>query len=480
MNHNHKITCDPQRANTQSGMILVSIMSIMIFLSIIFVGMFSLAAANLNRAKGRIYSLQAQYAAESGADEAIARFNGGNDTYTGTTSEIQVLSASTYRATYTVAVTAGADSKEKVLTAVGRVYSPKNATTSNYKRTIRVIAQRSSSSVTSSVVSRNILALDTSVKTFYAKDIYVNGYITIAKNSTDLIAENIISAGKNTGSTNCSISGIGNLVKPSAFTTAGQTKTNITTAYNNCISPPGNSSNANFSVNANMGTIGKLQSTYIPWSQYMDSSYGSATNGCSDWSSGSSTQNIPKTNGSKLTHYPDSGANVSSACGTSGDLNLGSTRYNLNANAHIRASLCAASACSPTFYNPDSTIKYLFVEGTVNFNSVQTVAGSGPIVLVVYGADPASKNSICPYGGAAYLGGGGTTSAPALYMLATNGVCLDKTKFSTDPALGGISGKNIYIATNSGSPHDLKMDTSFPVNQIPIDLTWRAVRYLRL
>lgn len=473
---NHK----PSIRQNDQGMILVAVIGIMIFLGIIFTGMFGLASANLTRAKGRIFSLQAQYAAESGADVAIATLNSGNTAYTGTASEVQVLSAANYKATYTVSVAAGSTAKERVLTAVGRVYAPKSATTAIHKRTIRVVTQRSSTTTASSLVSRNILAIDSSVKSVVAKDVFVNGYITMAKNTTDFIAENITVAGKNTGATNCSIGGTGNLVKPATFTTAGQSKTNITTAYNNCITPPGNSSNANFNVTANSGNITTVQSTYIPWSQYIDASHGNSTSSCGDWASSATPQNIPKTNGSKQTHYPDSASNIATTCGTSGDISMGSTRYNLNDSAHVRANLCAATACNPTFYNPDSTIKYLFIEGSVNFASIQTAAGSGPIALIVYGADPASKTSLCPYGGSVYLGNGGNTSAPALYMLATNGICLDKTKFGSNPALGGIGGKNIYIATNSGTPFDLKLNPTFPVDQIPTDLSWRAVFYQRL
>jgi hypothetical protein len=122
----------------------------------------------------------------------------------------------------------------------------------------------------------------------------------------------------------------------------------------------------------------------------------------------------------------------------------------------------------------------MFIEGAVNFNSLQTAAGSGPIILISYGADPASKTSVCPLGGAIYIGNTGNTSAPAMYLLANNGVCMDKTKFSTSPALGGLSGKNVYIATNPGTPFDLKLDTSFDTSSIPIDLSWHADRYRRL
>lgn len=468
------------QSTSQQGMILVSIIGIMLFLGLILIGVFSLATSNLVRSKGRILQLESQYAAESGADSAIAVLNSGNTTYTGTTSEVEVLNTGQYRATYTVSVAAGSSAKERQLTAIGRIYSPSNATTAKYVRSIRVTTQQSSTNSASSIVSRNILALDSGVKNVYARDLTVNGFINMAKNTTNLVAQNIVVAGKNTGASNCSIGGTGNLVKPSSFSDPTQTRTNITMSFNNCITPPGNSSNTDFNVSANQNNVATVQSTYIPVSQYMDSSYTNSPSGCGDWTSGGTTRTIPATTGSKQTHYPDAGSTISSSCGTNGDVDLSSNTYNITDNAHIRANLCAASACNPSFYNPDPTIKFIFVEGSINFGSVQTLAGSGPIAIISYGADPSSKTSVCPYGGSAYIGNSANTAAPALYMLATNGICLDKTKFSASPALGGIGGKNIYISTNPGSPFDLTLDPNFPTGLIPIDLAWRAVRYLRL
>lgn len=462
------------------GMILVSIMGIVIFLSIIIVGIFGLAGSNLTRARQRISLLSAQYAAESGADAAIAILNGGNAAYSGSSSDVTVINAGSYKATFSSTVTPGATASSRLITAVGKIYIPITATTPKYIRTIRVTAQQSSTTSASSIVSRNILALDSGVKNVFAKDLYVNGFISMAKNTTNIVAENITVAGKNTGASNCSIDGSGNLLKPSSFTTSGQTRTNVTLGYNNCITPPGNSSNSNFNVSVNQGNISTVQSIYIPWAAFMDASYQNSPSGCADWSGGASPHNIPAIAGSKQTHYPDSSSTISATCGTKGDLNLGSGQFNITDNVHLRANLCAASACTPTFYNPSTTLRYVFVEGSVNFNSIQAPSNSGPIAFIIYGADPSSKAGICPYGGAAYLGNAGTTSAADIYLLALNGVCLDKTKFSTNPALGGIAGKNIYIATNPGSPFDLALDPNFPVSQIPTNLTWRAVQYQRL
>jgi hypothetical protein len=465
----------------KDGSILVSVLIIMMFFATVVLSLMSYSNANLIRSQGRILALQAQYAAESAADHAIAELNDGNDSYAGTGGDITLITnGNLYRATYNVSVADGIDSKQKVLTATGKVYQPASAASPKYTRTIEVLAERTSSTVAASMMSRNIIETGSAVKDLTGKDIFVNGYIKMNKNVTNLIAENIIVADRETSANNCSIGGTGNLLKPPSFTDPSQTKTKITTAYNNCISPPGNTTNANFDVAPNT-PVSKIQSLYIPWNEYMDATYQNAPGGCNDWT-GAGTRDIPSTGNTKKTHYPNSDSNVEFSCGSSGNIDLSTKTINIRDHAHVRADFCRTSACQPNFNNPDPATKFLFVEGTVNFEQVTTSPGSGPIVMVVYGADPASKASDCPLGGAIYLGNKGSTEtvAPALYMLGMNGVCLDKTKFGANESLGGIGGKNIYIATNSGSPKDLAFDLDFPVSEIPVDLAWRASQYRRL
>lgn len=469
--------------NSQQGSVIVSILVVTLFLSVIISSLIVLANTNLTRARSRIFLLQSQYAAESGADAAIAQLNSGNITYAGSASEVTLLTSAQYRSTYTMTVAPGTHPKQKKITAVGRVYAPANATTTQFVRTIEVVAERSSLTSTTSLLSRNIIETASSIKTLKARDVYLNSYIKLNKVPTELIAENITVAGKNTGVSNCSIDGTGQLIKPSSFSDPAQTKTKLRLAFNNCISPPGNTTNPDFDVQANIGNISKIQSTSIPVDYFMDSSYQNAPGGCNDWTTGTFPRSIPSTGNTKKTHYPDSGSNVSTLCGTSGDLFLASGQYNIKDNVHIRANLCAATPCTPTFYNPDSGaagLKFIFIEGTLNLDGLQTAAGSGPIVIIVNGPDPASKASVCPLGGSLYLGNNSTTTAPAIYLLTQNGLCMDKTKFGAVPALGGLSGKNIYVSTNSGTPFDLSLDTQFPVGSIPVDLAWRAASYRRL
>lgn len=469
-----------RRTNDQQGSIIVSILIITLMLTSFIFGLLVVSNQNLARSKQRLLLLQAQYAAESGADTAVAMLNSGA-AYTGTgATDTTLMTSGMYRATYSVVVADGATAKEKVLTAVGKVYSPVSATIPTYTRSIQVVAQRTSATTTSGILTRNILEIASGVKDITAVEVFVNGFIRMNKNTTNLIAEKITVADKNTGATNCSIGGTGNLIKPATFVTPGLTKTQIRTAYNNCITPPGNVSNANFDVFPNQTNIGKIQSTIIPWSQYMDNSYSNSPGGCNDWLTGTFPRNIPSTGNTKKTHYPDSASGVASGCGVTGNLNLTAGQYDILDHVHVRANLCGTVGCEPTFNNPSSSLKFVFIEGTINFSSLQTAAGSGPLAFVSYGTDPAALADVCPYGGSVYLSNSGTTNSPKVYFIATNGICLDRTKFGSSPALGGVSGKNIYIATNSGSPFDLALDPTFPVDQIPVDLAWRAVRYRRL
>lgn len=469
-----------KNSSDQQGSIIVSILIITLMLTSFIFGLLVVSNQNLARSKQRLLLLQAQYAAESGADTAVAMLNSGV-AYTGTgATDTTLLTSGLYRATYSVVVADGGNAKEKILTAVGKVYSPASSTTPTYTRTIEVVAQRTGATTSSGILTRNILEIASGVKNVQAIEVFVNGFLNMNKNTTNLIAEKVTVADKNTGAANCSIGGEGNLVKPATFVTPGLTKTQIRTAYNNCITPPGNVSDANFDVFPNQTNIGKIQSTIIPWSQYMDGTYANAPGGCNDWLAGTFPRDIPSTGNTKKTHYPDSASGVASSCGVSGDLNLTPGQYNILDHVHVRANLCGTVGCEPTFNNPSASLKFVFIEGTINFLSLQTAAGSGPLAFVSYGTDPAALAGVCPYGGSIYLTNAGDTNSPKAYFIATNGICLDKTKFGSSPALGGVSGKNIYIATNPGSPFDLALDPTFPVDQIPVDLAWRAVRYRRM
>ena len=459
------------QTNRERGAIVVTILLIMLFFTATVAGLLLLSNATLERSRSRVLQLEAQYAAESGADAAIATLNYSNSSFTGSSSDVTVLTTTRYKATYATSISGS--NTTKIITSTGKIYQPATAASPSYTRTILVTIQQTSSTSASGLMSTNNLYIASSVKGVSGSSIYLNGFVKLTKNTNVLTFSSLTVAGKDTGASNCSIEGSGSLGNASA-----PAKATIDVAYNNCITPPGNSSNSNFTVTANDGSATPLQSLYIPWSQYMDSSYTAAGN-CGDWTV-AGTITIPSAGNAKKTHYPDSGSGVSSSCGTSGSINLGSKTVTITDNAHIRANLCSSSACTPTFNNTSGSLKFLFVEGTVNFNSLTTTAGSSPIVIFAYGADPGSHGSnACPYGDAAYLGNSGQTAAPAIYLLALNGVCIDSTKFGASQSLAGLGGKNLYIATNSGTPYPLGLNTGFPLSQIPVNLTWKATGYER-
>src|SRR2546427_995417 len=95
----------------QAGSIVVEILVVTVFLMIIIYALVDVAGSVLHRGRGRIFGLQAQYAAESGADSAIAQLNNVSDTYSGTSSEVNLLTTTQFKATYSTTVANGSTSK---------------------------------------------------------------------------------------------------------------------------------------------------------------------------------------------------------------------------------------------------------------------------------------------------------------------------------------------------------------------------------
>lgn len=476
-----------------TGSMLVSIMILMSFLAIFVFGLMTLGRSNMSRASDRILALQAQYAAESGADAALAYLNipdSSGEEYEGEDDVLVVENGSRYRAEYDVEVKTPNDAagvpmtNERIILATGNVYMPASSLTPEITRKVEVVAKRSSDFTSKNILSRNIVHIASAVKDVIAKDIFVNNYIQMDKNVNNFIADSITIADRNPSAENCSISG-GKLSKP-----ASTGRTVLRLAYNNCSTLSGGA--GNFDIQENQNDIEKVQSTFIPWQFGMHPT--TVTPGlCSHWTSGGSLRDIPygsdpftpaqdAEKNNNTVHYPDSDTGTIDSC-EGGSIDLGNATININQSVHVRADLCSNSPCKPTFNNPTQETRYVFVEGTINFEQLLNVDGSGPIVFISYGTDPSELSSICPDGGAVRLGqqGNSNTDAPRVFLLAINGgMCLDGTKFASDRALGGVSGKNLYIATNSGTPFNLAFDPDFPVEDVPVNLTFKATQYRRI
>ena len=93
---------------SDSGSIIVSILVIMIFLTITILSLAVISQTNISRANQRILLLQAQYAAESGADVVVAYLNSSTEAYADSGVEKKLFKdafATNYRATYQATVT---------------------------------------------------------------------------------------------------------------------------------------------------------------------------------------------------------------------------------------------------------------------------------------------------------------------------------------------------------------------------------------
>ena len=170
-----------QPRESERGALLATVIIAIMMLSMILFAIIQLAQGNLARAVSRLYSLQTQYAAETGADIALTRLN---HMTTQVTTEQVMERNDRYKATYEVKVedSPTGNMDEKIITSTGRVYTPASAAKAGYERTVRVVARRSSTNASSSLLSKDIIQVSSSVKDIVAKSIYVNKYIQLDKN----------------------------------------------------------------------------------------------------------------------------------------------------------------------------------------------------------------------------------------------------------------------------------------------------------
>ncbi len=498
----------------ENGSVVVSVFIIMIFLTLTVLTLSVINQSNISRSYSRLYMLQAQYAAESGADAAIAYINRADPATGGTLgsypdSGVKKLlvqntdaNSQSYKAMYTATTSAvtdesGASDPNKLkVTSVGEVYRPATASNPTHRYKIEVLVERSIINASSSIVSRNSVVVDSSVKNITAKSLYINSFMNVESNSTDVTIDQLSIAGKvpQNGAA-CSLLGKGHLKK--RVDLGGPVE--LTMAGVNCMDPiVGNTSSPDFTISSNDTTIRPISSTHIPWNFKMNDAY-TSSGSCSDWISGSSTAtiHIPATLNSKKTHYPDTlsgvATGVAPSCGNGGDLNLGERTIVLDDHAHVRGHFCKNSdQCRPKFINPDSAHpKFVFVEGVINFKNVTVKEPESPGDVVLISYSPAISG-VAGVNGSKCNGnvvsihfnndGSNNVVAPNLYVISTVGtVCIDQTKFpSTSDALGGISGHDLVVSSNSGTVFTLAFNPEFPVSEIPVDLSWRATHTKRL
>lgn len=135
--------------NENGFLLILTIIQGLVILTIL-TGVMTLALYNLGAAKRSIYTFDATYAAEAGADRAMFEINQ-DDTYTGTNTTCPIGSTGSNpvtlynntngRATYENCVTSGTIANEKIVYAVGKVYVPASATAPRSTKTVRLIVE---------------------------------------------------------------------------------------------------------------------------------------------------------------------------------------------------------------------------------------------------------------------------------------------------------------------------------------------------
>ncbi len=139
----------------------------------------SLTVSNYRVAKRDQYHTHAQFAADAGADYAVDQVNT-NEAWAATASPIEIHNDGKVRVTYEASVTGATD--EKVVTSIGKTYSPTTSTTPQSRVTIRATLRPVSSGEYSVVGGVGGLIMSNSAK-ILGGDVYVNGKITLTNSA---------------------------------------------------------------------------------------------------------------------------------------------------------------------------------------------------------------------------------------------------------------------------------------------------------
>jgi Tfp pilus assembly protein PilX len=170
----------PKQFN-QRGMVLVSIIIILPFLIFLTVSFLTLTMSSFSVAKQDQSRTHAQFSADAGVDYALYQISE-NESWVGTTAPLTIQNSPEIKTTYEVTV-ADIDSNHKLVTSVGKVYSPASQTEPKsiitIKATLRAVRSGGSYSVVTGVGG---LYLSNSAK-ILGGDVLVNGEIQMSNSS---------------------------------------------------------------------------------------------------------------------------------------------------------------------------------------------------------------------------------------------------------------------------------------------------------
>lgn len=167
----HAATDHPER-----GSLILALVLILPFLVLILASYMSLTVSDFRLARTDQLHTHAQLATDAGIDAAMSEIN--VDTgWTGTGGQVVLQSANNVRTTYEATVTDTADGK--VLTSVGRSFSPISSTTPQASVTVEVALREVSSGNFSLVTGVGGLYMNNSAK-ILGGNVHVNGEISMS------------------------------------------------------------------------------------------------------------------------------------------------------------------------------------------------------------------------------------------------------------------------------------------------------------
>jgi len=178
------------RNKSQNGFVLVTMVILLPFLIAMTVAFLTLTMSSFSIAKKDQLRTNAQFSADAGVDYALFQISE-DESWIGTTSPIILQESNGVKTTYEVAVS-DIDSEHKLVTSIGRAYSPSNATLPNstitLKATLRAVRSGGNFSVVTGVGG---LYMSNSAK-ILGGDVLVNGEITMSNTAQIGLSNNTV------------------------------------------------------------------------------------------------------------------------------------------------------------------------------------------------------------------------------------------------------------------------------------------------
>ena len=165
------------------GFILPLFLITVIIIATILVTISTTVTLDYRIATREMHKLNAQFAADAAIDEALVQLNA-SSSYSGTTGQVTLMNSNNVKTTYETSVTAGATAAKKVISVIGRVFSPSTSTTPQLTRKYQVDVEAVTSGVGDSSVVAGVggLILVNNAK-ITGGDVVVNGTIDMSNNS---------------------------------------------------------------------------------------------------------------------------------------------------------------------------------------------------------------------------------------------------------------------------------------------------------